>query len=291
MKFFLHSLARICTGIAILAIVMITGCSPSTPVETGDKKTAPKEASRDAPREAVGFVIEMSGNWMVDGDPGKILAVGDELVEGVQVRLEKGSAESRIVVFYFSGKAETNLTTFTPKSQTDLRLSTKLAKAIGSRYRGRVINAVSRGGEMLGCAVLKLDGQSLEMGPALLDTPPGTWHFRLSQWDRAKSDDAKEQIEPLHFSVAWSGEGPATTDVKGCTPGLYELGVVNQRTGRLVSDPVLVLICGTESFSSISDSFADAQKVSKSWDETTQNIAADDWLRAALEALATDSIE
>jgi hypothetical protein len=248
--------------------------TPATPILADDE-------------DDVGFVLVISGTWKLDGST-KPLAGGQDLPAGAWIRPEKPDAGAYIVVSLYTGKAETYKKAVQLPPRVESNLVSRIWKAVFGHSRGGVVTAASRSVDLLQDTVLKLEEGKLNLAPALAETPAGTWHLRLSSWPAAAKKAPGQEKITVKAKVRWDPDVLESAEIEAgeLEAGLYELGVVNERSGRLVGVPALVLVCRAADFDGKRASFDEAVALTESWDEETRLEAASQFLRVFLQALA-----
>ena len=238
----------------------------------------------------VGFVLDVSGTWVVaTGKKNDNISGGDKLVAGAVIRPTKVDKDSFLRVCLFDG------TTIDYRKETKLPSPVKestvsrICSAVAGRYRGGVVQAVSRGNEFLTDGVVLLKEGQAEISSLLEDLPDGKWILRFRQQTNSVSTQAqtKAKGDDLTVTVNWSSGESANIEVAGLKAGIYELQVLNSRTKRPVGQAAIVLFSKPDTYETQLESYREAQKLTESWSEEIRESAAVPFLRAYLEDLTS----
>jgi hypothetical protein len=237
--------------------------------------------------EIVGFVLEVSGTWILDGSNPRKVSGGDPLPAGARLR-PAPNAGKYIIICHYTGKAERYTSAVELPRRTDPSLTQRIWRAIAGRPRGGLVRASVRGSDLLEDAVLQLKDGQMDLRPALQGLPAGYWKLELTTAlpKLNQTPDAAKAVKEA--SVLWDAEqsDSGLVQVDQFKAGLYELTVMDPNTGELAGDPVLVLVCDPSVFEENRKQFEEALALTKSWDKETRQAAAGHFLQFALEALA-----
>jgi hypothetical protein len=242
----------------------------------------PSVATAGGP-EDVGFVLEMRGQWMVEGKSPRAIAEGDRLAGGARVRPEEPDSKAKkkastpaLTVSFYDGTAQVYAKAVTlPLRPPKSRPKPIWEEISGQRMGGYVqMRARSFGDD----TVAKLDGATLDLAPVFHGRPT-TDDYRL-QFDRLVPD---RDGAPIVLQVA---KGSTTCRTQGLRPGLYEVTVFageNREAGR-----TWVLLTPPPGYDRASRTYAEAVTISnsKSWAPDVSPLAVKRFRRACLLYLA-----
>jgi len=145
----------------------------------------------------------------------------------------------------------------------------------------RYVTPVSRGLEPhLEDGVLALEGERLDLAPALKDMNPGKYSVRIEPF---------AQQEPTSdVPVEWSGKAPASIVVPRIKPGLYRLIRLTDQSEP--ADPgAWALVDAPDRFSQDSAAFHSAEEQTKTWPDDVDPRVPGAVLRAYLDSLAKNA--
>jgi hypothetical protein len=241
-------------------------------------------ATGAAEPEPAGFVLSLSGKWQLTDAGQRTLSPGDSLPAGAKIRPERADAPGFIEIARFDGKAERHEAEFTLAERVESSVSNRMLTAVMGRYRGRVVVTAGRGGGLLADGLVLLDDGKIDLTPLLSELPPGKWQLQISR--RRNSASNEEAAAAVKVSIDWDGENAAPVEAGPLGPGLYEVQLVNARTGRTLGDAALILVCTPATFAAKRRDFAEALKLTASWEEADCTAGAEAFRRVYLETLA-----
>lgn len=266
------------------AAIVLTILSPHLSAQTKPAPAAAESAVREGVvrENTVGFVMEVSGTWLLDGKPPRRLAGGDELPSGGSLRPEKADEETYIIVGLYNGKAERfKKATKLPEREVASTVQ-RIWQAVMPRYRNGLAPTVSRGTGLLQNGVVELKEGRVDLGSALAELPSGKWTVRLT---RLPADAGEPQVQKRQVEWDVDDTESAWIAADGIQSGLYELSLISQRSGRAIESPAVVLVASSDDFAARQTAYAEAVKLTESWDEETQSEVADRFLQAFLVSL------
>lgn len=250
----------------------------------------PEIPCHGAPAEnSVGFVLKVSGQWLLVGDKEQTIKAGDQLPAEAKIRPATGGKDVFLLICLYDGSTRRyDMEQRLPKRERESAAHRAWA-AVAGRYRGGVVQAASRGQDLLVDGLVRLKDGQVDFAPLMGELPDGTWTFRLRPRKGADKKSDTRPAEARELTVKWLSGESAVSAANGLPPGLYDLQLVNSRTKRPVGNAVCVLICPDKTYSKQSAAFEEAVSLTKSWKDDEADEAAIDFLRAYLEELAQES--
>lgn len=241
-------------------------------------------AARAADDEPIGFVMDISGTWTIEGQKSK-LAGGDKLPAGVTLVPQQPGPKTFIIVCLYSGEAVTYRERTLVPSKATSSWTDRIWGIVQGHFRGGVVHAVSRG-DGVDDGVARIDGQRLKIAALLKHLPPGTHLLRFTPVNRSGDASTANAATPLVLTVDWQGETDLELDAKGLKAGLYQVHVLNKRSKQPTGAQATVLVAASEDFDELSQMFSNAVELTRAWDDATRAKAAPAFLAAYLNALA-----
>ena len=235
-----------------------------------------------ADEKADGWVLAVHGTWTSGA---KTLKLGDPVKVNDKVR-GTGAPGDRLTVTLLDGKPHE----YTCESKPDCTsviepfrpgpdaLPTRIFQALSTLATHREVmpvSAISRGAEGLRQAVLPLDGNQLDLSPAVKQADPGeyTLSLRPISGDRTAKPQAR-----VRGSVHWDPPALTAAAVPGLTPGLYELAM-NSTEGDSIGS-VTVLVASPADYDPAHQTFEEGKQVLATWPQGVDP--------AAIEAFQSD---
>jgi hypothetical protein len=232
-------------------------------------------------QDDVGFVLEMRGQWLVEGTPPRAIAEGDRLPAEAKVRpkepdakaKKKGGAAPALTVSLYTGKAAVYTGPATLPPRPSASLANRVWEVVTGKGMGGYAHLLSRA---LGDdAVARLDGETLDLTPVLKG--PATDDYRL-RFDRLVPGGGGA---PVEVKVA---RGATSCRADGLLPGLYEVTVLaseGREAGR-----TWVLFTPPSGYDRAARTYAEAVALSEKWDPNVSPRAVTRFRRACLWSLA-----
>jgi hypothetical protein len=242
----------------------------------------------------IALVLDIEGLWYL-GDTSQKLARWAGLPAGAQIKAApENTKNSRIVILYQDNTKQTceyNKDCTVKGSLSESSLSHRILLAAQTLFRVRELlngdpdryTVLGSRGEDFRDAVVALNAQTLDLAPVFANMQPGDYAVRLRATDRAESPP----LEPVSFR--WEPAQPRPVPVTGAAPGLYELRLLVRRYGQLedTGQHAWVLLADAERYAALSESFAQAVKITEEWRSDVDREVVRSFLRAYLDHLTT----
>lgn len=235
----------------------------------------------------VGFVLNLSGKWViVNGPKNSPIAGGDQLPGGLIVRPEGKFKNAYLRVCLYDGTTVDYKQEETLPRREEESLANRIWSAVAGRYRGSAVQAASRGDELLSDGVASLQASQLDLTSLFSELPDGTWTFHI--FKTGIPSNAASQSEPTKWTatVKWTAGEVAKVDADGMNPGLYELQLINPRTKRRIGAAVMFFACPAEVYEKRVAAYQEAVKLTETWSDEIRDDTAVPFLRAYLDVLA-----
>src|ERR1035437_1766283 len=197
-----------------------------------------------ADEKADGWVLAVHGTWTSGA---KTLKLGDPVKVNDKVR-GTGAPGDRLTVTLLDGKPHE----YTCESKPDCTsviepfrpepsaLPARIFQALSTLATHREvmpISAISRGAEGLRQAVLPLNGDRLDLSPAVKQADPGAYTISLRRLSNGRPSTPNARLKG---SAHWDPPAVTAASVPGLLPGLYELTMISAEGVSIGSEPVLV---------------------------------------------------
>lgn len=234
--------------------------------------------------KADGWVLAVHGKWT---DGVKTLKLGDPVKVNDKVR-GTGAPGDRLTVALLDGKPHeytcegkpgctTVIEPFRPEPSA---LPARIFQALSTLATHREvmpISAISRGAEGLRQAVLPLNGDRLDLSPAVKQADPGAYTISLRRLSNGRPSTPKARAKG---SVHWDPPAVTTASVPGLLPGLYELTMISAEGVSIGSEPVLVT--GSSDYASKRQAFEEGEQLLATWPQGIDPAAIDAFQSAIL---------
>lgn len=248
-----------------------------------------------AARQQVAFVLHLRGTWVRNSS--QELSPGTPLSAGDIIKAREPRGGDYIVIADRSGNIVINSNCDDGGCDRPIKVAAirpgvtsrifQAAMALLANDPRRFVVAISRGGEFRE-AVVKLDGQRVDLTPVLAGNSGGTY---LLRFEPGGADGRASAKRIRSVAVAWEPDKPAVVTVKGLRPGLY----VVQQLSRQDHEPLepgseaLVLLAKPGRFQEASGEFREALALTDSWGESVRRNAKRQFLRACLGSLDSEA--
>lgn len=258
-------------------------------------------------RESVGYVFDSTGDWMQDGVRLPHTS-GDPVYAGSVISLDPNSKSTQtmgasIIINLFNGKREersSGLTDFAkpitlPESLGEQTSAVgRLLRAMGglfSQHSEKYLITTVRGADLLTLheAVVKLDGDGIDLAPVFRTAPAGKYSASLQP---IENDDAVERSPvPLRFAYNWKPTIKQPVVLPELAPGLWRISLLRNEDERPFGVDAWILICTPAKFAVTADLFNQTITITQRWGEKISGAEIRSFLRTALDGLAHEREE
>jgi hypothetical protein len=253
----------------------------------------------------VGHVLDIEGEWLLDGRTNQALGKGEELQGGGVIRIHSPSsyafiivryADNQIVKRYCRNRGECDQPILLPRSvqQPSSFLGSIVARGMAMFRRDPVSPSVNAGRSADGTlreAVLQIKDGQIDLSNVFSEMKNGAYDVRL---ERRMSDGtalAGVASQPMQMQVKWDSGKATTTPAMNLQPGLYELTILEKRGGEY--KPTLAtawfLAGNPEQYAQTVVQFSEAARLTATWKKDVSEATARSFLRAFLIDLASET--
>jgi len=274
-------------GLAICLCVLLAAFCASSPVKAQEGRV-------------VGHVLDVEGEWYLDGQPGQTLSRGRELPASGIIRIPTPSRFAYIIVRYADNqiinrrcnRGECEQPILLPRAirrQTSLRYFI-IEKMMGVFRRNPAGPSVSAGRSADGAlreAVVQIKDGQVDLAPVFSEMNEGTYYVRVER----KTPDGKTadggSTKPIE--VKWNSATATTTPAAKLQPGLYELVLLEKRGAefRPTITTAWFLAGNLEQYAQTVAPFCEATRLTATWQGDVSEGTARSFLRAFLIHLAS----
>lgn len=251
----------------------------------------------------IGFVLEMNGEWLVNGKP--IQKAGERLPAGGLVALSPKATfpvkDPWKITIILLNNAPLPYSCATFQECKSLRPITLPASLSSSSFSERLNQAVSwllslnpdryvpahvRDGpevpQKLKDGVLEFDKSRIVLGASFQDFEPGSYVLTFVYIGRKE-----ESKNPVELDVDWVPGRVPFVPAEDLTPGLYAVRVFRGHSARTqpVSQDAWILLSDSDQFPKSSKAFRNAAEATRQWNNTSA-VDAQTFLRLCLDNLA-----
>jgi hypothetical protein len=246
-------------------------------------------------QQTIGYVLNVKGNWVLDSS--QKLGAGSTLPPGgrVQARSPSGGdfieiADRRGRVIVNKSCRETDCTRPIVLPREETGLFSRLFEAAMFAIRNdpsKFDVLISRAGGELKEAVVKLAGEQVDLSEVLANKSSGKYLLRLipKDEDRAQRPAQRPTLGPI--SVDWNAGKLLVVSIKGITPGLYEVQLLDSEDmePQEPGTEAWVLFAEPENFDEAFCSFREAIATTGEWGEGIRFDTKRQFLRGVLSSL------
>ena len=253
-----------------------------------------------AQKRTIGQVLDIEGDWFLDGEKSKSLLKNDELPAGGVIRVSSPSRFAFIVIRYSANNeiisrrcrnsGECDQPILLPRAiHRQLTLRDYLVQQGMKILRlGQVTPSVQSGRSPHGLlreSVVRTKAGQVDLAPVFAEMNDGNYDVRLQRRGSKTSEDGSE------LTVRWESGKAITTPIANLQAGLYEVVLSEKRGGEL--KPTLTtawfLVTNADQYDRTMRSFAEATKLSAPWKKNVSEGTVRDFLRAILIHLESNS--
>jgi hypothetical protein len=245
-------------------------------------------ASINAQDRVIGHVLELEGEWYLDGRPGQPLSSGQELPAGGVVRIPSPSRYSSIVIIYSANKQAVRKQCRNPgECQQPIILPRAVQREnslLDSLYEGAMTwlrgsqpipkpHAGKSSDGKLKEAVLEVAGGQVDLAPVFREMSKGTYYVHL---ERKMAGPVKtENLRANPIEVKWES-GVATMGPSAAVkPGVYEI-VVLERSGAEYKPTLTTawfLVSSAEQYAQTAAQFREVNNSIAPWRDVPEETA------------------
>lgn len=252
----------------------------------------------------IGHVLDVEGDWFLDGQKGRALSKGDELPASGVIRIHKPSGFAFIVLRYSDNNqilskkcrnpGECEQPILLPRAihrQASI-LDFIVERAMKVIRRDPVSTSVNAGRSSDGLlreAVVQIRDGQVDLAPVFSEMNNGTYYARVERRiPNGKTPDGGS-AEPV--KVRWDSGTATTTTAANFQPGLYEVVLLERRGAEY--KPTLTtawfLAGNLDQYAQAVGPFSEATRLTATWKDDVSEGTARGFLRAFLIYLASQS--
>jgi hypothetical protein len=235
-----------------------------------------------------GYVLDVTGTWVLAGGPGNPLKLGQALTPGSAIMAKNPASNAAIAVMLRDGQVLGRKCSqqtcaqplvipsdIVPTSSIFADVSDWLSRITNDPKR--YIGTMARGDQPKDAVILIQDGKA-DFAPALgnLDSEV----FRLTLTPIGSSSKARSI---LRLRVKWDGKSGQSIDSTTLMPGLYEARFEDK------NDSVWVLLAENKEYAGFERAFDQAVKQTEEWKDVSKQARMAFW-RAELDRLASGNL-
>jgi len=264
-----------------------------------------KEINKDTSGEDIAFVLQMSGTWLIDGNPPRKVELGQSLPEGGRLLLNKSEntgnfGEIYITIAFLDGKTPSR--TYSGKDQPVTLprsrhggdpLYKRIVKVVSNIFKRKPENYVpvlSRGEETLDLqdSVILMKAGKTDLSPVFVKSPQDEYLLLIEPLLLDKDNKRLPKLPLLTFN--WKPSAIEPLELPGAQPALYKLSLVAQKKKDYKDSEAWILICGADRYDKVLASYNDCLTLIKSWGNNIDIVAVKSFVRAYLYSLSNESI-
>lgn len=265
------------------------------------------QAQQTKGQEDVGYVLEKTGEWLLEGKTPKEIYVGQRLSAGRSVRYQSpGMGYGSItIVLYGSIKPISRQCRIPGSCIFPIRLPDQIVvessihtriieeiKRFFIKEPSRYISAISRTLQgNLKEAVIKLNDKNVDLSLVFSGMVTGLYLIRLQPILPADKAENKTSLGPIR--VNWEQYKPLVIEIKGLEPGLYRVNLLKAHANEYepIGSDAWILICKPEKYEETNMYFQEAIQLVKGWPNEVKTSAIQSFLRAYLDHLSLQAMK
>jgi hypothetical protein len=258
--------------------------------------------SINAQDRVIGHVLELEGEWYLDGRPGQPLSPGNELPAGGVVRIPSPSRYSSIVIIYSANKQAVRKQCRNPgECQQPIilpRAVQRESSLLDSLYEGAMKwlrgsqpipkpHAGKSSDGKLREAVLEVAGGQVDLAPVFKEMSKGTYYVQLESKIAGTSKTESLRANPIE--VKWESGVATMIQSTAINPGVYEI-VVLGRSGPEYNPTLTTawfLVSSAEQYGQAAAQFREVNNSIATWKDVPEETSRV-FLRALLIHLAAE---
>lgn len=240
-------------------------------------------------QRTVGFVLNLHGDWVLNSS--QPLKPGSPLLAGGWVRarspsdvdfIEIADRRGQVIIHRNCGESDCKQPVHLPRDDSGIIsrvLEAGLAIIFNDPTKFEVL--ISRGGELRE-AVVKVSGEQAELSSVMSNKGSGKYFLRLIP--KSAGVTTADREPPVPVGVEWDPNKLLVVSIKGLTPGLYEVQLLNGQDMEPEGPgtEAWVLFVRPERFDEASCSFSEATNLANSWGRATREDTKREFLRGFL---------
>lgn len=254
-------------------------------------------SSLKAAERAIGHVLDVEGQWYLDGRPGRALSRGDELPASGVIRIPSPTRYAFIVIRYSDNSqiirrrcgnpGECDPPILLPKAvQRETSIAEIFLDTFFAAFRRRPVTGSSNAGRSsdgtLREAVVQIRNGQVDLAPIFTEMNNGTYNVRVrKRMPDGKMADAGSENS---IKVRWDSSTVTTTPATNLQPGIYELVLLESRGAEL--RPTLTtawfLAGNLEQYAQTVGPFCEATHLTATWKNDVSEGTVKDFLGSFL---------
>lgn len=262
-------------------------------------------SSVKAQQRAIGHVLDVEGDWYLDGRSGQSLSKGDGLPASGVIRIRSPSRYALIVIKYSDNSqtivkrcrnpGECEQPILLPRAvQREASYLEILGDALFGWFRRNPANGASNAGRSadgaLREAVLQIKDGQVDLTPVFTEMNNGAYDVRLKR--RMPDGKMADVGSGNPINVQWHSGIATATPAANLQSGLYEVVLLEKRGAEY--KPTLTtawfLAGNLEQYARTIAPFYEAMRLTTTWKDNVSEGTVRDFLRAFLIHLASDSL-
>jgi len=258
-------------------------------------------SSIKARERTVGHVLDVEGEWYLDGRPGQALSMGEELPASGVIRIPSPSRFAYIVIRYSDNQIVSRRCRNHVECEQPILLPRAIQrqatigdfiieKALGVIRRNLVSPSVHSGRSADGAlreAVVQIKDGQVDLAPVFTEMNDGTYYVRVER--RTPDGKTADGGSAKQIKVRWNSVTAATTPAAKFQPGLYELVLLEKRGAEY--KPTITtawfLAGNLDQYAQTVAPFCEATRLTATWRGDVSEGTARSFLRAFLIHLAS----
>ena len=248
-----------------------------------------------AQAQQVGYVQDIEGRWLLNKS--QLLSRGQHLPAGGVISNPSPQEDDHIAVANLNGEiVESRSCKVSGECSKPIKLSAVKSTRVFSAAYEAVMNLLwgepdrytvsrVRGEGELPEAVVRLDGDSLDLSAIFKRKDKDHYYTRLRMIHRRSTPVAGETLGP--FTFYWDPSKPSSVSIPGIVPGLYELRLFarNGEDYRPTNVICWILVTNPGNYAEADSAFQEMLTLIERWDDRVTPEAKRSFLRASLSHL------
>gem|GEM_PF-1504213 len=259
----------------------------------------PQEITGRSDAEVVGYVYEMTGDWLQNGSP---LKQGEGVFAGAKIAISPDSLaqhpnDAEIIIHLANGRHEERSAKNPGSLSVPIQLEPlgtreppfdRVIKAVQSLFvkqPERYIPTMTRGqrSQPLQETVVALQNGAVELTPLFESIPGARYVVRLRPLSASATSPSPSASKT---TIDWNPGARSAALVPVAGPGLYRVSIIHPDEGPV--GETWLLVCKPESFQAADNAFKSALELTRQWGPSASAEEKHAVLRAYLEHLANE---